>query len=108
MIDFGLSRKLKEDELLTQPNGTPFYIAPEIIDGKYGFEVDNWSLGVILYIILCGSPPFPGKSPKDILIAIKKGVYTLSHKPFLNCSIEVKDLITKLLVKDPKKRYTAL
>lgn len=108
MIDFGLSKKLKEDEILTQPNGTPFYIAPEILDGKYSWEVDNWSLGVILYILLCGTPPFFGKATKDIVIAIKKGVYTLSHKPFQNCSIEVKDLISKLLVKDPKKRYTSL
>lgn len=107
MIDFGLSKKLKQDEILTQPNGTvtkhiflasflniniivqPFYIAPEVLDGKYSWEVDNWSLGVILYILLCGTPPFFGKTTKDIVIAIKKGVYTLSHKPFQNCSIEV-------------------
>lgn len=65
-------------------------------------------MGVILYILLCGSPPFFGKNTKEIVMAIKKGTYTLSHKPFLDCSIEVKDLISKLLVKVPSKRYTAL
>lgn len=45
---------------------------------------------MILYILLCGTPPFFGKATKDIVAAIKKGVYTLSHKPFQNCSIEVK------------------
>ena len=47
------------------------------------------SLGVVLYIMLCGSPPFYGKTTQEILAAIKKGVYTLAHKPFLTCSIEV-------------------
>lgn len=63
LIDFGLARPLKENEIMTQANGSMFYIAPEIISGKYSFEVDYWSLGVILYVMLCGQPPFPGKNP---------------------------------------------
>jgi calcium-dependent protein kinase len=107
LIDFGLSKKLKDNELMTDPNGTPFYIAPEILDGEYTEAVDNWSLGVILYIMLSGSPPFYGKDNREILKAVQKGVYTLSLKPFIKCSIEVKDLISKLLVKNINKRYTA-
>lgn len=107
LIDFGLSRKLSENELMNDPNGTPFYIAPEILEGEYTEAVDNWSLGVILYIMLSGSPPFYGKDNKEILKAVQKGVYTLSLKPFVKCSIEVKDLISKLLVKNIKKRFTA-
>jgi len=107
LIDFGLSKKLKDNELMTDPNGTPFYIAPEILDGEYTEAVDNWSLGVILYIMLSGSPPFYGKDNREILRAVQKGVYTLSLKPFIKCSIEVKDLISKLLVKNTSKRYTA-
>lgn len=107
LIDFGLSRKLNENEYMNDPNGTPFYIAPEILEGEYTEAVDNWSLGVILYIMLSGSPPFYGKDNKEILRAVQKGVYTLSLKPFVKCSIEVKDLISKLLVKNIKKRFTA-
>lgn len=107
LIDFGLSRSLTDNEFMTDPNGTPFYIAPEILEGEYTEAVDNWSLGVILYIMLSGSPPFYGKDNKEILRAVQKGVYTLSLKPFVKCSIEVKDLISKLLVKNAAKRYTA-
>jgi calcium-dependent protein kinase len=64
--------------------------------------------GVILYILLCGRPPFYGKDIQAILAAIKKGIYTLDREPFYKCSNEAKDLLSKLLVKDPQKRYTAL
>lgn len=84
------------------------YLAPEVISGKYGKEVDNWACGVILYILLCGRPPFYGKDVNAILMSIKKGIYTLDREPFHKCSNEAKDLISKLLVKDPSKRYTAL
>lgn len=92
---------------MCEPDGTPFYIAPEMLEGNYTESVDNWALGVILYIMLSGSPPFYGKDNKDILRAVQRGVYTLTLKPFLHCSIEVKDLISKMLVKNASKRYSA-
>lgn len=51
------------DTYLTDFVGTPYYIAPEIISKKYNEKCDIWSCGVILYILLCGSPPFNGKNP---------------------------------------------
>jgi len=66
-----------------------------------------WSLGVILYILLSGVPPFAGKTHKHILKKVKQGKYSMDRKQFANCSAEVKDLIKKLLVLDPKKRLTA-
>lgn len=96
LIDFGLSRKLTEGEMLSTPNGTPFYLAPEIIKGNYNHLCDNWSLGVVMYVMLSGSPPFYGKNNKDILKAVVGGVYTFNLKPFKVCSDEVKDLISKL------------
>lgn len=55
------------------------YLAPEIINGKYGKEVDNWACGVILYILLCGRPPFSGKDIQAILMSIKKGIFTFDR-----------------------------
>ncbi len=60
-----------------------------------------------MYILLSGNPPFMGKNYKDILKSVLRGIYTFNLKPFKECSDEVKDLISKLLVKDPIKRYTA-
>jgi serine/threonine protein kinase len=60
LIDFGVSQMIPNDtHLLSTAVGTPLYMAPEILQGvKYGEMVDWWSIGVILYVLLCGYPPF--------------------------------------------------
>ncbi|CAD8123033.1 unnamed protein product [Paramecium sonneborni] len=107
LIDFGLARIFREDEVMTQPNGSLFYIAPEIIKGQYSYEVDYWSLGVILYVMMCGQPPFPGRNPQETIKNIQKGIFTFSKAGFKGATEEVRDLIQKLLVMEPKKRFTA-
>jgi calcium-dependent protein kinase len=62
IIDFGTAVKFKNGEKLKGLVGTPYYIAPEVIRGEYEEKCDVWSCGVILYIMLCGYPPFNGKS----------------------------------------------
>jgi len=63
MIDFGLSKRFAATEQVKKMHtvvGTPYYVAPEVLRGNYGRECDVWSLGVILFIFLCGYPPFEG------------------------------------------------
>lgn len=66
IIDFGLSM-YNEKKIHKSAVGTPFYVAPEVIKGKHDFKCDIWSLGVLMYILLSGYMPFPGKSQNEVL-----------------------------------------
>lgn len=107
LIDFGLSKVFDEDEMMHSMNGTPYYIAPEILSGNYNYQVDCWSLGIILYIMLSGNPPFNGRSNQEILMNVYNGFYSFRPKAFESVSESAKDLISRLLVKDPTIRLTA-
>ena len=61
IIDFGLANKFGNKSKLSSIVGTPYYVAPEVLNGSYSKECDIWSLGVIMYILLCSYPPFRGK-----------------------------------------------
>lgn len=68
IIDFGASAKLlKQGDKLNKRIGTPFYVAPEVLAANYNEKCDIWSLGVIMYILLCGYPPFFGHSEIEVL-----------------------------------------
>ena len=106
IIDFGLSM-VSDKKMHTSSVGTPYYVAPEIINGKHDYKCDIWSLGVLMYILLSGYMPFPGKSSDEILVNVLKAKYTFVMSEWDSVSSEAKDLISHLLVKNPKKRYTA-
>lgn len=73
LIDFGTARKLPANRHLTKQIGTAYYIAPEVLGKCYDEKCDVWSCGVIMYILLCGYPPFRGASEKDILEKVRYG-----------------------------------
>ncbi len=74
MGDFGLALFMKDDdERLTEFCGTPNYMAPEMVESKkgYSFEVDVWAIGVMMYMMLIGQPPFASENRKVLLQNIK-------------------------------------
>jgi calcium/calmodulin-dependent protein kinase I len=76
LADFGLARLLEEDVLASTACGTPGYVAPEILSGKkYGKQCDNWSIGVVLFILLSGSPPFYDEDQNSLFENISKCNY---------------------------------
>lgn len=97
LIDFGTAVKLNPREKLSEMIGSSYYISPEIIAGSYDEKCDMWSLGVILYILLCGMPPFTGNSTKQILQKIGLGKYSMEGNIWNTVSKEAKDLVRKLI-----------
>lgn len=107
MIDFGLSKDFSESNTMHTMSGSPYYIAPEVFLQKYNMKIDIWSMGVVLYIMLSGKVPFPGRTEPEIIQNVIKGEFHFNHKAFENVSEECKDLIKKCLIKDYASRYTA-
>lgn len=107
MIDFGLSKDFTGSNFMQTMSGSPYYIAPEVFIQKYTQKIDIWSMGVVLYIMLSGKVPFPGRSEPEIITNVMKGDYHFKHPAFANVSEDCKDLIRLCLIKDYKKRITA-
>lgn len=90
------------------PCGTARYMAPEIVRGdQYSLAIDDWSLGVCLYVMLSGKVPFGGSSEEEIDQAILEGTFQMEGNRWDSISWEAKDLIKKLLLQDPGNRLTA-
>jgi len=100
MIDFGLSKDFSEHETMHTMSGSPYYIAPEVFLQKYTQKIDIWSMGVVLYIMLSGKVPFPGRTEPEIIHNVIKGVFHFNHPAFETVSEDCKDLIKHCLVKD--------
>ena len=106
VIDFGMSRIFNNKQAMFDKVGTAYYISPEVLDGFYDEKCDIWSAGVILYILLCGYPPFNGNDDDEIFESIKKRKFVFPEAEWANISKEAKDLINKML-SDPLTRLTA-
>lgn len=97
LIDFGLAKRVIPNEVMNKPNGTPYYIAPEVLKGSYTTQCDVWSMGVIMFIMLCGKPPFGGKQNKDIINNVLHGSYSFKSEVWNSVSPDAKDIIGNLL-----------
>ncbi|KAM3411017.1 hypothetical protein ACQJBY_002940 [Aegilops geniculata] len=87
--------------------GSPYYMAPEVLKRNYGPEIDIWSAGVILYILLCGVPPFWAETEQGVAQAILRGNIDFKREPWPHVSDNAKDLVRQMLQPDPKIRLTA-
>ena len=109
LIDFGCSKYLvkKKDNKLSGIVGTSIYCSPEVIDDLYDEKSDEWSCGVLMYILICGEPPFHGETEEEIFANVKKGKYSFHQKEFRDVSESCIDLIKQLLEPDKNQRITA-
>jgi calcium-dependent protein kinase len=96
IVDFGASTQFNKKKM-TEIIGSIYYLSPEVIERSYDEKCDMWSLGVILYILLSGCPPFLGNSNEQIMLKIKARKYSFENPVWRQISDEAKDLIQKLL-----------
>ena len=107
IIDFGTSKIFEKTKKEKTVVGSSYYIAPEVLNQNYNEKCDVWSVGVILYMTLVGRAPFDGVTDEEILKNIKNKEYNNQNPKLLECSEEVRDLLSKLLDKNVKRRYDA-
>jgi calcium-dependent protein kinase len=107
VIDFGTSALLDNTRPISERYGTPYYTAPEILQNRFSEKCDVWSCGVILYLMLCGTPPFNGETDDDIYNQIIEARYSMEGELWNDVSQASKDLVSKMLTRNPKKRISA-
>jgi calcium-dependent protein kinase len=106
LIDFGLSKVLDGESNMKKTVGTTFYMAPEVIQGNYNEKCDIWSCGIILYIMLCGKPPFYSQDEEELKKKICSMKYNFDYPEFKRVSQDAINLIKKILV-GPDQRLSA-
>jgi len=110
IIDFGLTKTLSPNEKVNEGMGTISYVAPEVLSKMpYNKEIDVWSIGILLYVMLSRKLPFDDEEKHDDDVISKKIIFTDQQYPdsdFKGRSIEVIKLIDACLQKKPEKRIT--
>ncbi len=110
LADFGLAKYLKETDQTFSFCGTAEYLAPEVLDMKgHGFAVDWWTLGILMYEMATGRPPFMNKSHHKLGLLIRTGkiIFPDPVRHGIEMSPHLQDLITRLLDRDPTTRIGA-
>jgi serine/threonine protein kinase len=108
LADFGFAARCHTPKSLTKQCGTPFFVSPEILMRRpYDYQSDMWSVGCIIFLLLCGNLPFMGRSQKELFKKIVSGKFVFDDDDWCDVSDEAKDLVTQLLVLDPDQRMTS-
>lgn len=107
LVDFGLAKMIGPKEKADDPFGTLGYVAPEVLRKEpYSFSCDLWSFGCVIYALLSGSLPFDHESQKETVKMTLENELEFDLHCWESISRECKDLLTKLLLKDPRKRIS--
>lgn len=108
IADFGLSKMILPKEKMDAACGTLSYVAPEVLTMQgYGKEADLWSVGVIMFLLLCGKLPFDGEDHNEIIRSTIQADLKVNPNVWNKLTEDAKSLITSLLNKNPKERITA-
>ncbi|KAH7280598.1 hypothetical protein KP509_36G005300 [Ceratopteris richardii] len=106
LADFGLAVEISPGQKFTDLAGSAYYIAPEVLKGEYSQEIDVWSAGVVLYVMLSGVAPFNGETDEDIFDSIRKGSIRFQGSLWEKITFPAKDLISKMLCSTSENRLT--
>ena len=107
ICDFGISKIMEKGNQDSRVVGVPYYMAPELFSKRITEKCDIWSIGVILYLLLSGRPPFAGEEDDEVIESVKNGKIDYSSPPFNKLTKNCLDLLKKLLNKDPEQRISA-
>mmetsp|Transcript_101855 Transcript_101855/g.311522 ORF Transcript_101855/g.311522 Transcript_101855/m.311522 type:complete len:481 (-) Transcript_101855:10-1452(-) len=106
-VDFESACMLEPGQFRQSKVGSPHFVAPEVLQGKYSHPCDMWSTGVLLFLMLCGQAPFSGKSDSEVLAQVKRGNVSFDGVEWKAVSEDAKGLVSSLLEMDSARRYTA-
>jgi len=107
IIDFGLATIFQEGSMMKSRVGSPYYMSPEVLKKSYTQATDMWSLGVVMYAMLCGYPPFCGNTDAELFAEIQKRHLEFEPEDWDSVSTDGKDLVKNLINRDVGKRFSA-